>query len=272
MVTSETPQDRQGAPAPLTEQVMYPVLFRIAGIDVQSFWVMVMVGFLVALLVARAELRRLGHDPELAYDLILWAYVGGFVGARLFLVLTAWDALVQDPFGVLFSGSGWVWQGGVVGGAVAVSMAARRRGLPLLDVADLAGPCLAIGQAIGRIGCQLAGDGDYGTPSSLPWAMSYPHGVVPTTERVHPTPVYEMTLYLLVFILLWVQRTRPHARGSLFAQYLIDTGIARFAVEFVRINPVAALGLTVPQFVSAASVVAGVVLYARLPRPAVTGA
>lgn len=247
---------------------MYPVLFRIGSFEVQSFWVMVVLGFTASWVVARAEMRRLGHPPEIAYDLILWAYIGGFIGARLFLVLTAWDVFVKDPFAFLFSGSGWVWQGGIIGGTVAVILGTRQRGLPLGEVADTSGLALAIGQAVGRIGCQLAGDGDYGTPSSLPWAMSYPHGVVPTSEYVHPAPVYEMLLYLLIFMVLWRQRSAPRASGSLFAQYLIFTGVARFAVEFVRINPRVAWGLTIPQLVSLVSVAAGVLVYVLIARPA----
>lgn len=246
---------------------MYPVLFEVFGLPIESFWVTVFAGFLVALVIARAELRRQGHDPNAAYDLILHSYIGGFVGARLFLIFSAWDAFIRDPFELLFSGSGWVWQGGVVGGTIAVVLSARRHGLPLLDVADFAGPCLAIGQAIGRIGCQLAGDGDYGVPSSMPWAMSYPNGAVPTTERVHPTPLYEMVLCLLIFALLWRQRGRPRLRGSLFAQYLVLSGVARFAVEFARRNPLVAWGLTLPQWISLASVAIGAVWLLRLFPP-----
>jgi phosphatidylglycerol:prolipoprotein diacylglycerol transferase len=243
---------------------MYPVLFRIWGLEVESFWVTVLVGFLVALLVARAELRRTGHDPDLGYDLILYSYVGGFAGARLFLVFSAWEVFVRDPFEFFFSGSGWVWQGGVIGGAVAVIFAAKRRGLPLGDVFDLAGPCLAVGQAIGRIGCQLSGDGDYGRATDVPWAMSYPHGVVPTDELVHPTPIYESVAYFVIFAFLWSRRWRPHIPGSPLGQYLIATGVVRFAVEFVRRNPVVALGLTLPQFASIASVAIGAALLLRL--------
>jgi phosphatidylglycerol:prolipoprotein diacylglycerol transferase len=238
---------------------MYPVLFRIGSFEIESFWVAVFAGFLVSLAIARSELRRYGHDPALAYDLILAAYVGGFIGARLFLFATEWDAFLRDPFNFLFSGSGWAWQGGVMGGAVAVAVVARRRGLPLLDVADITGPCLAIGQAIGRIGCQLAGDGDYGVATDLPWAMSYPNGTVPTTDAVHPTPLYEMVLYGLIFGILWRQRESKRPRGSLFGQYLILTGVARFCVEFVRRNAAVALGLTLPQCVSIASLIIGVV-------------
>ena len=242
---------------------MYPVLFHLFGFPIESFWVAVFFGFLAALLVARSELRRQGHDPGAAYDLILWAYVGGFAGARLFLVVTEWEQFQRDPLGMLLSGSGWVWQGGLMGGVIAVVLKARALGLPLADVADFAGPCLAIGQAIGRIGCQLAGDGDYGVATTLPWGMSYPGGVVPTTERVHPTPVYEALLYFLIFALLWRQRARPHPPGSLFGQYLVCTGAARFAVEFVRRNAVVGLGLTLAQWVSLASVAIGALLLAR---------
>jgi phosphatidylglycerol---prolipoprotein diacylglyceryl transferase len=242
---------------------MYPVLFRIYGIPIDSFWVTVFLGFLAALFVARSELARQGHDPGASYDLILWAYIGGFIGARLFMIVTAWEQFQRDPFGVLFSGSGWAWQGGVIGGTIAVALKARALGLPLGDVADLTGPCLALGQAIGRIGCQLSGDGDYGVPTDLPWGMSYPNGVVPTTERVHPTPIYESLLYLLIFFVLWRQRRRPHPPASLFGQYLVLTGIVRFAVEFVRRNPVVALGLTVAQWMSLVSIAIGVAVLLR---------
>jgi phosphatidylglycerol:prolipoprotein diacylglycerol transferase len=236
---------------------VYPILFRIGGIPIESFWVAVLAGFLAALAVARSELQRQGHDPAAAYDLLLWAYVGGFIGARVFLVFTAWDQVARDPFEVLLSGSGWVWQGGVVGGAVAVAWKARALGIPVADVSDFAGPCLAIGQAIGRIGCQLAGDGDYGVHTDLPWGMSYPNGAVPTTDTVHPAPLYEAVLYTLIFAILWRQRRRPHAPWSFFGQYLVLSGAARFAIEFVRRNPAVALGLTLAQWVSLASIAIG---------------
>lgn len=239
---------------------MYPVLFHVFGFPVESFWAAVFLGFVAALIVARAELRRLGRDPGAAYDLILWAYVGGFAGARLLLVATEWEHFVSDPLGMLVSGGGWVWQGGVAGGALAVILKARSIGLPIADVAEFTGPCLALGQAIGRVGCQLSGDGDYGIPTDLPWGMSYPDGVVPTTARVHPTPVYETVLYLLIFAVLWRQRRAPHRPYSLLGQYLLLAGAARFAVEFVRRDPAVALGLTLAQWISALSMAVGAAL------------
>lgn len=244
---------------------MYPVFFHVYGIPIEAFWTTVFFGFLASLLVIRAELIRLGRDAAAAYDLILWAYVGGFVGARLLLVVTAWDRFQQDPFELLFSGSGWVWQGGVMGGAIAVSWKARRLGLPLGEVADFSGMALAIGQAIGRLGCQLSGDGDYGVPTDLPWGMSYPEGVVPTTDRVHPTPVYEMAGLLAIFAWLWRRRAVPHTPGARFGEYLIASGVLRFTVEFVRRNPTVALGLTIAQWVSLASIAIGTLLVWRRP-------
>jgi len=236
---------------------MYPVLFHVGSFAVESFWVMVLLGFVGSLLVTRAEFRRQGVDPAVAYDLILYAYVGGLVGARLFLVFTHWDKFVEDPFAFLLSGSGWVFYGGLIGGILAVLFGVWRLGVPLAVVADAGGPAIAIGQAIGRLGCQLAGDGDYGIPSDVPWAMSYPNGVVPTTERVHPTPIYESLLYFAIFYYLWRRRGsfRP---GEPLGIYLVLASAARFAVEFVRLNTVYAMGLTVAQWTSLAMIVLGV--------------
>lgn len=248
---------------------MYPVLFHVFGIPIEAFWATVFLGFAAALWVVRAELVRLGHGPAAAYDLILWAYIGGFIGARLLLIATAWDDFQRDPFEHLFSGSGWVWQGGVIGGAIAVAVKARQLRLPVGEVADFSGLALSIGQAIGRLGCQLSGDGDYGVPTDLPWGMSYPNGVVPTVERVHPTPVYEMIGCLLIFAWLWHRRARPHVPGERFGEYLIASGALRFAVEFVRRNPTLTLGLTLAQWVSVASIALGAVLVTRrAPRTA----
>ena len=101
---------------------------------------------------------------------------------------------------------------------------ARTVGIPAAVAGDIAAPALAIGLAIGRIGCQLAGDGDYGVPTDLPWGMSYPDGAVPTTERVHPTPIYEMVMYTAIFAFLWRQRRRGLPDGHLLAQYLVYSG------------------------------------------------
>jgi phosphatidylglycerol:prolipoprotein diacylglycerol transferase len=236
---------------------MRPILFHLGGIAIPSFWAMAFLGFLAALIVVLRQFRERGYDDRLAYDMVLWAYVGGWVGARIFVIPAGWHYFVEDPIAFLLSSSGWVWYGGVVGGAIAVLTWARREGLSWLTVGDIAAPGLAIGLAIGRIGCQLAGDGDYGVPTDLPWGMSYPDGVVPTTARVHPTPLYELIGYLIIFAALWRERRRL-APGHALGHYLVWSAVVRFCVELLRINPRWLLGLTTAQAFSIGSVALGV--------------
>ncbi len=236
---------------------MRPILFHLGDIAVPSFWTMSFLGFLAALLVVRRDMLERGMPERQAYDLILWGYIGGWVGARLFVIPTGWQYFVEAPVAFLLSGSGWVWYGGVIGGAIAILLWARRVGIPARVIGDIAAPGLAIGLAIGRIGCQLAGDGDYGVPTTLPWGMSYPDGVVPTTDRVHPTPIYELICYVAIFVVLWRQRHRLPP-GHLIGQYLIYSGLARFLVEFLRRNPDWLVGLTTAQWMSVGSMAIGV--------------
>lgn len=237
---------------------MRPVLFHIGDIAVSSFWTTAFAGFVVAFLVVRRECLRRGYGMDLPYDMVLYAYIGGWVGARLFLIPTAWDIFVSNPIGFLLSGSGWVWYGGIIGGGLAMTRVAKQRRISMLELADVAAPALAIGLAIGRIGCQLSGDGDYGVPTTLPWCMSYPEGVVPTTECVHPAPIYEMLACFALFAYLW--RRPPLPVGDIFARYLIASGVIRFLIETVRRNPAWFLGLTTAQAISVVMVVAGATL------------
>ena len=150
----------------------------------------------------------------------------------------------HDLLGSLFSGSGLVWYGGVIGGAIAVIAWARlARACSTSALLDLAAVPLAMGYAIGRIGCQVSGDGDYGKVSSLPWAMGYPHGTVPTPPgvKVQPTPIYETLAMGLVAWWLWRMRDRFRP-GALFAFYLLLSGLERLLVEFIRRNHRVALG------------------------------
>jgi phosphatidylglycerol:prolipoprotein diacylglycerol transferase len=239
---------------------MRPILFHLGDLAVPSFWVMAFLGFFAAFVVIRSDLLRRGFGADLAYDITLYAYVGGWVGARLFLIPSAWDLFTQNPFRFLVMSSGWVWYGGLIGGALAVALLARQRNIPLLVLADVVAPAAAIGLGIGRIGCQLAGDGDYGIPTTLPWGMSYPEGVVPTNERVHPTPIYEAIACFLIFAYLWRQRAQSLHPGDLTGRYFILAALVRFLVEFVRRNPAWLAGFTTAQWMSVGLALAGVVL------------
>ena len=141
--------------------------------------------------------------------------------------------------------------------------------LARLELFDTAAVPLAVGYALGRVGCQLSGDGDYGTPSDVPWAMSYPDGTVPTTDEVHPTPIYETLAMGLAGVVLWRLRDRV-APGMLFGLYLIIAGVERFLVEFIRRNEDVVVGLTQPQLIALAMVAlgAGIVATRAAPRRA----
>ncbi len=244
---------------------MIPVLFDFGFFKIYSFGLMVAVAFLSASWMVSRELERRNLHPSHAEGFPLAAMIGGVVGARLYYVAEHTEKLFRDPLAALFGGSGLTWYGGVLGGAAAVIFLARRHKQPIWDVCDAFAPGLAAAYAIGRIGCQLAGDGDYGIPSDVPWAMAYPNAIVPTDIPVHPTPVYETLAMGLAAWVLWRLRTRPWANnGGLLALYLVFTGVERFLVEFVRTNARSVFGLTVAQVTSIVAVAFGLWIFTTL--------
>ncbi len=229
---------------------------HLGPITLQSFGIMFALGFVGAGLLVARRFKELGKPPDWAYELIFAALIGGIVGSRLDFLLENWDEVSDDLLGNLFSGSGLVWYGGAIGGAIAVCLWAWWRKMLNLTLLDICAPGLAIGYAIGRIGCQLSGDGDYGIPWDGPWAMAYPDGTVATDTPVHPTPIYETLAMGLVTYALWRLRT-AFQPGLLFALYLVLAGAERFLVEFIRRNDDVALGLTQAQLLSVAMMLAG---------------
>jgi phosphatidylglycerol:prolipoprotein diacylglycerol transferase len=236
-------------------------------LTLQTFGLCFALAFIVGGAVVWRRLGELGKPQDWAYEACFSALAGGLIGARLDYVIQNYDEVSDDLLGNIFSGAGLVWFGGLVGGALGVVIWAWYRGFLNTTLLDLAAPALAIGYAVGRIGCQLAGDGDYGKAWDGPWAMAYPDGTVPTTEEVHPTPVYETLVMAGVAYLLWRLRFRLTG-GLLFALYLLLAGLERFLVEFVRRNEDVAIGLTQAQLISLAMIVAGAVwLVVGLRRP-----
>lgn len=240
---------------------------EIGPLTLQTFGLCFAAAFIVSGAIVGVRLKELGKPVDWAYEMAFAALVGGIIGARAHWLLENWDEASEDVLGNIFSGSGLVWFGGLIGGTLGVIIWARWRGYLNLGLLDLAAPALAAGYAVGRIGCQLSGDGDYGVAWDGPWAMAYPDGTVPTTEEVHPTPVYETLTMTGVAFVLWRLRNRLTG-GLLFALYLLLAGLERFLVEFIRRNEDVALGLTQAQLFSVAMVIAGVVwLAVGLRRP-----
>ncbi|HET9676944.1 MAG TPA: prolipoprotein diacylglyceryl transferase family protein [Solirubrobacterales bacterium] len=243
---------------------MYPHL-HVGPVTLQTFGLMFALAFLAAGALIWKRLEEIGKPPDWAYEMGFAALVGGVVGSRVYFLVQNYSEVKHDLIGSIFSGSGLVWYGGLIGGVVAVVLWARWRRFLNLTLLDVVAPALALGYAIGRCGCQLSGDGDYGKPWNGPWAMSYPHGTVPTDRTVHPTPVYETLAMGLGAWFLWQLRDRVRA-GVLFALYLLYAGAERFLVEFLRRNSHVALGLTTAQLESLAMMAAGAVWIAIVVR------
>jgi phosphatidylglycerol:prolipoprotein diacylglycerol transferase len=229
----------------------------IGPLTLQTFGICFALAFVGAGAVAWRRLQEMGKPGDWAYEMVFAALVGGIVGARLDFVIENYDDVKDDLLGNIFSGTGLVWYGGAIGGAIAVTIWAWYRGMLSFALLDLAAVPLAVGYALGRVGCQVSGDGDYGEPWDGPWAMAYPDGTVPTDTPVHPTPIYETLSMGLVAFALWRLRDRFRP-GILFAFYLVAAGIERFLVEFIRRNDDVALELTQAQLLSVVMVVAGV--------------
>jgi phosphatidylglycerol:prolipoprotein diacylglycerol transferase len=236
---------------------------ELGPLTLQSFGLMMGLGFVAAGVLASKRLKELGKPQDWAYEMVFAALIGGIVGARLWSVIQNWDEAKDDLVGSLFSGTGLVFYGGLLGGAVAVLLWAVWRKDLGLWLPDLAAPSLAIAYAIGRLGCQLAGDGDYGIPTSLPWGMSYPDGTVPTTDDVHPTPIYEFLVMSGVAWYLWSRRNKMPP-GGLFALYLVLAGAERFLIELIRRNADVVGPFSLAQFVALASVAIGSIWLWRL--------
>lgn len=239
---------------------MYPELLKLGPLTIHSFGVMMALAFVTAGLMAAWGMKRRGVDPELAYSMLIAAIIGGVVGSKIhYLIVHSEQARTA-----LFSGSGLIWYGGLIGGALAVWAVIAFSKARTALVADAVGPALALSYAVGRVGCLLNGD-DYGVPTDLPWAMSFPKGSPPTEQLVHPTQIYEtlMSLVILAILLLVLQPLLRRA-GSLFWSYLALAGVERFLVEFVRTNEPVALGLTQAQWISVGLFIAGVAAVAWL--------
>ena len=208
---------------------------HLGPLTLQTFGICFALAFIAAGALIWRRLEELGKPVDWAYEMGFAALLGGLVGSRLDFIVENYSDVKDDLLGNLFSGSGLVWYGGAIGGAIGVLLWAWWRGFLSLALLDLAAPALALGYAIGRCGCQLSGDGDYGKAWDGPWAMSYPDGTVPTDTTVHPTPVYETLAMGLVALVLWRLRDR-FTNGLLFALYLLLAGTERFLVEFIRRN------------------------------------
>ena len=280
---------------------MYPNLFRlpgwfpfIGGEPVTSFGAMMVLAFLFSGLILRSEMVRKELDPSPSWDILLMAAVGGILGARIYYILLNFPQLLRDPAGAIFSRGGLVWYGGLLGGTGLVLWFIHRKRLPLPSVADAAAPALAVGYAVGRIGCFLVGD-DWGRPTGSWLGIRFFHGAPPSrvdiiegefgihvdsdlvarfgdVVPVHPTQLYEVGLSLGIFAILWSVRRGRRLPGWLFMIWVTLAGAERFLIEFFRAKDDRFFGvLTLAQVISVVLVAIGFLGALRLrkgdPRP-----
>jgi phosphatidylglycerol:prolipoprotein diacylglycerol transferase len=260
---------------------IYPFVLHLGPVTFTGYGLMMMAAFLMAGWAIQLELRWRGLNEEYAADIVVAAVIGGLLGAKLWYVVWSrdWEALVHR--------GGFVWYGGLLGGIAAVLLNGWRVRVPPRYTMEVTAAPLALGYALGRVGCFLVND-DYGLPSTLPWAMKFPDGLPPTAVvnlsrlhatfppgtnpldvvAVHPTQVYETVLMFLAFLWLWHLRAHQHRIGWRFGVYLVLAGVERFFIEFVRAKDDRIFGpLSVAQVTSILVALAGVAIMARLRAP-----
>ena len=275
---------------------MYPILFEYKTLQISSYGLMLMITFLMCNYLLRKYLKSINKDPKIGDDIIFYAAFGGILGSKIYYLLeraifysdysniygmsNIFKGMIQLDVSLVFSGinqfgSGLVFLGGLIGGMLTVTYYVRKNNLEWLVVADWVAPYLALGHAIGRIGCFLVGD-CYGTYCTFPWGITFPKGLPPTTFEsfrynypevfnsegfqsiyalgdviyVHPTQLYESFLYALIFFYLFQIREKNALKGLIMLEYLFLVGLSRFLIEFIRLNPDYYLGLSGAQFIS----------------------
>jgi len=264
---------------------MWPIIFdfgeiSILGLEIHpvinSYGFMLMMAFYFCYYFLNKDLKELGYDHKLAADIVFAAALGGILGSKIYYLIENFDRVKADPMGMIFSGAGLVFLGGLIGGTLAVTYVLKKNKLQWFKFADLVAPLLILGYAIGRIGCLLVGD-DYGKPTHLPWGISFPDGLPPSTYRifqtyypwinlegfdpgvltVHPTQIYETILGFGIFYFLYKKRKSVTVAGSLFFTYLIFAGSERFFIEFLRVNTRYLFGLSGSQIISLGMIAIG---------------
>lgn len=259
---------------------MHPIIFSFGGITIYSFGLMMGISFLIGNFILTQEFKRKKLHPDLASNITLIALIAGVSGSKLLYLLENWSSFVKDPAGMIFSPGGLTFYGGFVLALASIYVYAKQKKIKFIHIADASGPALLLAYGIARIGCHLAGDGDYGFPTNLPWGTDYsngtyppsaafrnfpevtslfPNGVVPDNTLCHPTPIYETIICSIFFLIMWKNRLKWKTEGQMFYTYLVLAGIERFAVEFFRLNPRLLLGLSEAQIIAIILMVIGAI-------------
>ncbi|MFN7995596.1 MAG: prolipoprotein diacylglyceryl transferase [Bryobacteraceae bacterium] len=223
---------------------MFPQLFHIGGFSQSTYGVLVALAFLAALAVVGRLARRAGLNYDSVLNLAIYCALSAIMGAKLMMFLIDVPYYLQNPaeiFSLASLQAGGVFYGGLIAALIVATVYMRRKHLPPLQTADVFAPGIALGHAIGRIGCFAAGC-CWGVPTKLPWAVTFTNPVskslvgVPLDIALHPTQLYESAAEFIIFGILYWKIRKPHPAGAIISLYLMLYSTARFLVEFVRFH------------------------------------
>lgn len=237
---------------------MYPILFNYKLITIGSYGLLLGLAFYISFLLLEREFTLKKIDPELAYKLLIVIIPSAIIGAKMFHIFENFSEFLSAPSAMIFSGAGLSVYGGFVLSFLAAMIVIKKNNEGILRIFDATSPSMALGYAIGRLGCHASGDGCYGIPTDSFLGMAYPNGIVPITVNVFPTPLFESFASLIFFLILMRLRKNEMKTGMLFFIYLIMNGFARFSIEFIRLNPVTSIGLTQAQIVAICFILTGI--------------
>ena len=266
---------------------MCPRLFQIGPFTVYGYGLMLALGFIGGSYLLVSEFKRRKLDPNIANNITLIGLVAGVAGSKILYLIENWSTFILDPIGMMFNPGGLTYYGGFILAAFSIYIYGNKKRIKFFTIADAIAPGLILGYGIARIGCHLAGDGDYGFPTTLPWGTDYSKGtyppsvafqdfpeitsqfhggIVPNNIPCHPTPVYEFILCALICWFLWSIRKKTTPTGKLFMIYLMLAGVERFVIEFLRPNPRIIFGLSEAQLISSVLFMLGLFGWLRFRR------
>lgn len=234
-------------------------------ITIGTYGLLLGTAFYLAFLLTEREFRLRGKDPDLAYKLLIAVIPSAIIGAKIFHILDNLDEFSKDPSGMIFSGAGLSVYGGFLLSFLVAALLIRKNNERILNIFDIVSPAMALGYGIGRLGCHASGDGCYGIRTDSILGMSYPNGLVPMSASVYPAPLIESFLALVFFLVLMKLRKIEMKEGTLFFIFLVMNGLSRFMIEFIRRNPVTAMGMTQAQLIALVFTLAGIagIIYNR---------
>ena len=247
---------------------MHPVLFTIKGITVYSYSFFISLGLLFAFLLFLFEVKRRGFDVGLGVNLNFWALFSALVGAKLLFIIENLRYIFQNPKAVsIFLKGGLSTTGALLGALLAILILFRKKKLDGFLWADMCAPSVALGQAVGKVGCLMAGC-CYGLPTDLPWGIVFTKShIAPIGIPLHPTQIYQLILNLLIFIYLFLRRKRTGFNGELILSYVFLYTTAKSIVGLFRAGvpgEFLGFGISISQIVNLTAVIIAAILYYRI--------